>query len=244
MRILGHRGASCDRPENTIAAFVEAEAQGAEGVELDVMRCATGELVVCHDEWLDRLAGLHWNVWATPWHRLAQVDVGSTLGFAPARLPLLDDVFDALSTSAIINVELKCDTVDDYGLSLAVAGRIVERGLEDRVFLSSFNPWCLMRVASVFPALRRGFLLDPERRWFPQAWLLLPLTASTSVHPHASQVTTTRANQWHERGWEIVAWTVDEADEARRLRAMGVEYLITNRPGALRAALSDLPLGS
>ena len=88
MRILGHRGASADFPENTLEAFSGAIAQRADGVELDVMRCASGELVVCHDEWLDRLAGLHWEVLTTPWWKLKGVDVGSRLGFAPARIPL------------------------------------------------------------------------------------------------------------------------------------------------------------
>ena len=237
MQILGHRGASADFPENTIEAFLGAMEQGADGIELDVMRCSTGELVVTHDEWLDRLAGLHVEVRSTPWWKLKRIDVGSRLGFAPARLPLLDDVFDALPASAQINVELKCDTVDDGGLSVAVADRIIDRRISDRVFLSSFNPLCLVRVARHAPSLSRGFLIDPDRAWLPQAWFWLPVVALSSVHPYAAQITPERANIWHSRGWKIAAWTVDDAEEARRLRALGVEYLITNRPGALRAEL-------
>src|SRR5215218_8651774 len=75
--ILAHRGASADFPENTLEAFMGAVAQGADGVELDVMRCSTGELVVCHDERLDRLAGRDWWVHATPWWKLKRADVGS-----------------------------------------------------------------------------------------------------------------------------------------------------------------------
>lgn len=243
MQIFGHRGASADFPENTVEAFLGAMAQGADGVELDVMRCGSGELVVVHDEWLDRLAGLHLEVRVTPWWKLKRVDVGSRLGFAPAALPLLDEVFDALPTSAQINVELKCDTIDDGGLSVAVAQRVVDRRLSDRVFLSSFNPLCLVRVAQRHPHLARGFLLDPDRAWVPQAWFWLPVVALTSVHPHASQVTAARANRWHAQGWKIAAWTVDDVDEARRLRALGVEYLITNRPGAVRAGLRSRSRG-
>ncbi|MFZ5443619.1 MAG: glycerophosphodiester phosphodiesterase [Myxococcota bacterium] len=241
MRILGHRGASADFPENTLEAFRGAVAQRADGVELDVMKCATGELVVCHDEWLDRLAGLHWEVLTTPWRKLERVDVGSRLGFAPARLPLLDEVLDALPASMAINVELKCETIDDHGLSLDVAQRIVDRRLPERVFLSSFNPYCLVRVAHVFPHLRRGYLIDPDKAWAPQAWFWLPITALTSVHPHFSQATPERVNRWHQQGWEVAVWTVDDVDEARRLRAMGVEWVITNRPGALRDELRALP---
>lgn len=65
MLLLAHRGASADAPENTLAAFQEAVAQGADGVELDAMVCGSGEVVVCHDETLERLAGLPWEVRTT-----------------------------------------------------------------------------------------------------------------------------------------------------------------------------------
>jgi glycerophosphoryl diester phosphodiesterase len=238
MRIYGHRGASADRPENTLEAFLEAGRQGADGVELDVIRCGSGELVVCHDEHLDRLAGVSWDVRTTSWRRLQTLEVGTRLGFAPAKLPLLADVFAALPASLRINVELKCLTVDDHGLTDAVVDCIERAGMEGRVFLSSFNPWCLVRLARRAPTLRRGLLLDPEHAWLPQAWGWLPITSSTSVHPHHTACTSERVNRWHAVGWNVVAWTVDDVDDARKLRAMGVDAIITNRPGALRAELA------
>ncbi len=242
MRILGHRGASTDFAENTLPAFRAAIEQGADGVELDVMRCASGELVVCHDETLERLAGVSWDVRSTPWHTLRRADVGTRLGFAPAALVTLDEVFDGLPKSCLINVELKCDRVDDRGLAVEVGRFLEARDERSRVIVSSFNPLCLVRLARAFPGVRRGLLLDPARAWAPQAWWWLPVTANASVHPHASACTTARVNRWHERGWEVAAWTVDDAEDARRLRAMGVDWLITNRPGQLRAELdSGLP---
>ncbi|PZR08254.1 MAG: glycerophosphodiester phosphodiesterase [Archangium gephyra] len=240
MRILGHRGASADFPENTLEAFRGAVEQRADGVELDVMRCASGELVVCHDEWLDRLAGLRLEVLTTPWHRLQKVDVGSRLGFAPARIPLLHDVFDALPERAFVNVEIKCETLDDHGLSVAVGELLTSRKLNERVFVSSFNPLCLVRLAQSHPRLKRGLLIDPDKAWAPQAWFWLPVTAMTSVHPHYSQVSANRVNRWHAQGWEVAVWTVDDVTEAKRLRAMGVDWVITNRPGELRQKLKAL----
>lgn len=240
MRILGHRGASADFPENTLKAFRGAVEQRADGVELDVMRCASGELVVCHDEWLDRLAGLRLEVLTTPWHRLQKVDVGSRLGFAPARIPLLHDVFDALPERAFVNVEIKCETLDDHGLSAAVGELLTSRKLNERVFVSSFNPLCLVRLAQSHPRLKRGLLIDPDKAWAPQAWFWLPVTAMTSVHPHYSQVSANRVNRWHAQGWEVAVWTVDDVTEAKRLRAMGVDWVITNRPGELRQKLKAL----
>lgn len=216
-------------------------AQGADGVELDVMRCSSGELVVCHDEVLTRLAGVRWEVRSTPWWKLKNADVGSALGFAPSRIPLLSEVFEALPPTAFVNVELKCDVADDRGLSAAVAAYLLSLPNPERVFVSSFNPLCLVRFARRAPGLRRGFLIDPDRAWWPQVYGWLPVVAKTSVHPHHLAITPARVNGWHERGWEVAAWTVDDLDEARSLRAMGVEWLITNRPGEVRRALKGFP---
>jgi len=238
MQLYGHRGASADFPENTLEAFQGARAQGADGVELDVQRCASGELVVCHDETLSRVAGVPWAVVHTPWFKLRRLDVGTRLGFAPARLPLLEEVLEALPAPFAVNVELKCDAADDRGLSVEVGRLLAARGEGERVFVSSFNPLCLVRLAAAFPRRRRGLLLDPERAFWPQAFLAQPVVAGTSVHPHEGQCTPQRVARWRAQGLEVVAWTVDDAARARALEALGVAAVITNRPGALRAALS------
>jgi glycerophosphoryl diester phosphodiesterase len=237
MLLLAHRGASAEAPENTLAAFQEAVAQGADGVELDVMLCGSGEVVVCHDERLERLAGLPWAVRETSWWKLRRVDVGSRLGFAPAHIPLLEEVLDALPSHFLINLELKNERVDDGGLSVRVAELVRRHGLSERVVLSSFNPLCLIQVATAAPELRRGYLIDPEKRWAPRAYLVSPLVASHSVHPYHEACTPERVEAWRRRGLRVAAWTVDEPARARELEEMGVSYLITNRPGVLREAL-------
>jgi glycerophosphoryl diester phosphodiesterase len=229
MRILAHRGASADFPENTLEAFEGAVRQKAHGVELDVQRCASGELVVCHDEQLDRLAGLHWWVTATPYWKLKKADVGSSLGFDPARIPLLEEVFELLPGDMLVNVELKCDLLEDRGLTVETGRLITERGWEDRVLISSFNPLCLLRLATAFPQLKRGQLIDPDRSWLMQA-LWTPFTARESIHPHHKDVTEARVREWKAKGYEIAVWTVDDEAEAQRLEALGVDDLITNRP--------------
>jgi glycerophosphoryl diester phosphodiesterase len=237
MLLLAHRGASADAPENTLAAFQEAVAQGADGVELDAMVCGSGEVVVCHDEKLDRLAGLPWEVRTTSYWKLKGADVGSRLGFAPERIPLLEEVLDALPAHFLVNIELKCDHADDGGLSRKVAELVLRRKLEERVVLSSFNPLCLFRVAAVAPSLRRGFLIDPDKRWGPQAYVVTPLVSSHSVHPYSEQCTPERVEEWRRKGLRVAVWTVDDPRQARALEEMGVSYLITNKPRFIREAL-------
>lgn len=237
MLLLAHRGASADAPENTLAAFQEAVNQGADGVELDAMVCGSGEVVVCHDEVLDRLAGQPWEVRTTSWWKLRGADVGTRLGFAPARIPLLEEVLEALPAHFLVNIELKCDRFEDGGLATKVARLVAQRNMAERVVLSSFNPVCLFRAAAAAPSLRRGFLIDPDKRWAPQAHGVMPLVSSHSVHPHHGQCTPERVAAWRERGLRVAVWTVDEARRAREMREMGVSYLITNRPRAVREAL-------
>ncbi|NOK37037.1 glycerophosphodiester phosphodiesterase [Corallococcus exercitus] len=237
MLLLAHRGASADAPENTLEAFAEAVRQGADGVELDAMVCGSGEVVVCHDERLDRLAGQPWEVRTTPWWKLSRADVGTPLGFAPARIPLLEEVLDALPEHFLVNIELKCDRFDDGGLAAGVARLLGDRDLAGRVVVSSFNPLCLFRLAAVAPTLRRGFLIDPDKPWALQAYALSPLVSSHSVHPFHEACTPERVAAWRDAGLRVAAWTVDDPQRARELRDLGVSYLITNRPGRVREAL-------
>ena len=106
--VLGHRGASADAPENTLAAFRLARAQGADGVELDVWRCASGEVVVFHDEDTARISGVPLRVPDAPFPALRALDVGAHRGerFRGERIPRLEEVFEALP-GAVVNVELK-----------------------------------------------------------------------------------------------------------------------------------------
>ncbi len=237
MLLLAHRGASADAPENTLAAFTEAVRQGADGVELDAMVCGSGEVVVCHDEKLDRLARLPWEVRTTAWWKLQQADVGTPLGFGPAHIPLLEEVLDALPAHFLINIELKCRHLRDGGLSRKVAELVTRRGLAGRVVISSFNALCLFRIAATAPTLRRGLLINPDKPWGPRAYGLSPLVSSHSVHPHHTACTPEHMAAWAAAGLRVAAWTVDAPERARALEALGVSYLITNRPGVIRQAL-------
>ncbi|MHB8878697.1 MAG: glycerophosphodiester phosphodiesterase [Myxococcaceae bacterium] len=239
MLLLAHRGASAAAPENTLTAFREAVVQGADGVELDVRVCGSGELVVCHDPTLDRLAGLPWEVARTPWWKLRQADVGTRLGFAPERIPRLEEVFDALPAPLWVNVELKGEGLDGGGLAAKVARYLTSARLEGRVVVSSFNPFLLLRLAAACGSLRRGFLLNPEASFALHGGLIAPLVSSYSIHPHHSACTSPRVARWHRWGLVVAAWTVDDPKRALALRQMGVDLLITNRPGELRRALAE-----
>ncbi len=236
--VLGHRGASADAPENTIAAFRLAMEQGADGVELDVWRCASGEVVVVHDEDAARVAGVPLAVPDAPLAALRTLDVGAWKGerFRGARIPLLEEALEALP-GAVVNVELK-SRGRDVRLAEAAARVVLRAGAPARVVVSSFD-WRLLgafRVAA--PAVPAGLLFDGERPWRLRTWLALRLLAPSAVHPDRALATDGRVRGWAARGLAVNVWTVDDPAEAGRLAALGAAALITNVPGRVRDALA------
>lgn len=204
---------------------------------MDVQLCGSGEIVVCHDERLSRLAGVDWEVSHTPLWKLKRADVGSRLGFAPQRIPLLEEALLAMPAHFVINVEIKNQAMEDRGLSCRVGELICQLALEDRAIVSSFNPFCLWRLAASYPTVRRGLLIDPERSFLLQSEVLAPLVIPHSIHPFHEACTGERLASWGDRGWRVAAWTVDDVGRAKELRSSGVAYCITNRPGLLAAEL-------
>ena len=162
---------------------------------------------------------------------------GKAGGRAP--IPLLSQVLERLPRSASINVELKAERWSDSAVA-DVAGALLESGGHaEHVVVSSFQPLCLLRLALRFPGLRRGLLLDPDRPMSLQTGFYLPLLGRDAVHPAVERVDRVDVERWHRSGREVAVWTVDDPEQARRLREWGVDSCITNRPGALRAALTD-----
>jgi glycerophosphoryl diester phosphodiesterase len=236
--VLGHRGASADAPENTLAAFRLAIEQGADGVELDAWRCATGEVVVVHDEDLARVGGAPLRVPDSPLAALRAVDVGAWKGerFRGERIPLLSEVLEALP-GAIVNVELKSRGGRDLGLARAAAEAIWRAGAGGRVVVSSFD-WRLLaafRLAS--PDVAAGLLFEPTRAWRLATALAVRALRPAAVHPDLALATDARVRRWSGRGLAVNVWTVDDPAEAVRLARAGAAAVITNAPAAIAAAL-------
>jgi glycerophosphoryl diester phosphodiesterase len=237
-RVLGHRGASADAPENTLAAFRLARAQGADGVELDVWRCRSGEVVVVHDPDLRRVAGSPLRVERATLAELRAHDVGAWKGevFRGERIPTLSEALAALP-GAFVNVELKSEGGRDLRLARAAARAIEAAGAAGRVVVSSFDYRLLVAFRLAAPAVPVGLLFDAETPGRIATWLGLRLLGAAAVHPGRREVTAARAAAWRARGLDVNVWTVDDPEEARRLAALGAAAIITNVPALIRAAL-------
>ena len=233
-RLIAHRGVSARAPENSLEAFVQARDDGADGIELDVLAAASGEVIVFHDDDLARLGGRPERVRDLAWSTLRDVKL-----LSGARIPLLAEVLEA-SRPLLVNVELKADGRSPRGLAALVTrvAAIVEgTGSASRVLVSSFHPWAVALWQRRCPAVPAALLYEsgsalPLRRGWALRWLR-PFAA----HPEAVLCDRARVAALHDRGFRVHVWTVDAPEELRRLRALGVDGLITNDPAAARRVL-------
>ncbi len=217
-------------------AFALAARMGADGVELDVQRCGTGEVVVLHDESLGRTTGRAALIAETPWSVVRTLDAGSRKSprFAGARVPLLAEVL-AGTGELLLNIELKCDHADDRGLTAEVTRLIADASAGTRVLLSSFNPLCLFRARALAPRIARALLFEEAVAWPLRRAVTAPALGVAALHPQVSLATAAQVARWRRRGYSVAAWTVDDVERAAALWASGVAGIITNRPDRMRA---------
>lgn len=232
-RVWAHRGASAHATENTVAAFERAVADGADGVELDVMRCATGEVVVFHDDDLMRLAGRPAQIETLPWSELARVELpGGT------RIPTLEDALVACGDLRV-NVELKSRRPGrGAALAAGVARAIRAVAADDRVVVSSFDPLALVQLHAVAPHLPCAFLFEHAAARALRSRAVATLVGASAVHPEHVLCTPAYVAAWRAQGFAVNVWTVDDPDRLRALAAAGVDGVIANDPKAAKAALA------
>jgi len=234
--IIAHRGASAIETENTVPAFARARADGADGVELDVMTCATGEIVVFHDDDLARLGHRPERIDETPFAVLRATTVGKG-----GQIPTLDEVFEACGPDMLVNVELKIPDRSRAPLAPlvdAVAASIERARAAPRVLVSSFHPWAVRAWMRRMPGVPAGLLFErdaplPLRRAWAAAWL-----RPHALNPEFALCSADRVAGWHRRGYMVNVWTVDDPAALAACRRMGVDGVITNDPAHARAALT------
>lgn len=216
---VAHRGCAADYPENTLRALVESAARlGA--VEFDVRRCGSGELVVVHDERLDRLTGVDGRVAETPWEVLRELDVLGT----GEPIPSFEEVLDAVPSGTTLQVELKAvETAEPVATALAAA----DYGHDVRV--SSFLPAALSAFAATGVDVPTGYLFSGH----PGARLgLAERLDCANVHPHVDDcLRTDVVRAAGDRGFGVFAWGVDSPAAAEAVAATGVDGLTVDAAG-------------
>ncbi len=238
-KVIAHRGASAAAPENTLAAFVMAQQQGADGIELDVMLSKDGQLVVIHDDSVNRTTNGTGKVAEMTLADLKQLDAGSAkdIKFAGERIPTLAEVFETFAGKFFINIELKNYASMLDALPFKVMDLIRQYDVAGSVMISSFNPVNLTRFYRRMPEVPRGLLTMPGKSGaLLRGWLGRGFHYN-ALHPYFQDVDDQLMAMCKKHHHEVNVWTVDDAQEILRLSALGVHSLITNDPQRTRQIL-------
>jgi glycerophosphoryl diester phosphodiesterase len=236
-KIWAHRGSSAQFTENTISAFDQARADRADGIELDVHPCKSGEIICFHDHDLARLAGRPERVRDLTWDELKQVEL-----VGGERIPLLQEVLEA-TVGMDLDVEIKSPSFGRAGAHLPheVARIVGEMKATERVLVSCFDPIPLVQLHAKLPDVALAFLFHAGEPWpVRRAIGAGAVVGASALHPEAVLCTSERVKAWREDGYAINAWTVDEPDELRRLADVGVDGVFTNVPAAAAAVYDAL----
>ncbi len=239
---IAHRGASAYAPENTLAAFRLALEMGADGFELDAMLSADGHLVVIHDDTVDRTTDGRGPVRQKTLAELKTLDAGARFDarFAGERIPTLREALHlAAGNPAFVNVEIKTDSLKGDGLEEKLVALIRGYGLGERLLISSFNPFALWRMKRLAPDLPLALLYaENQRVYLRNRWFAF-LSRPDALNPSFRLATQEHVRWAKSKGYRLYVWTVDEEAEMRRLMALGVDGMITNKPDLLRRCVNS-----
>lgn len=225
--IWAHQGASRTKSPNTLDAFREAKAQGADGVELDVRRSRDGAMVIHHDAVLP------------DGRPIFETDVADL----PPHVPLLDAALDACD-GMVVNIEIKNVPVDidfdpDERMATAVANLVGELRKHDSVLVSCFSLDTIDRVRSLDPAIPTGYLASA--RWDQLEAMQRAIDhGHGAFHPMDPMVNADLVRRAHDAGLRVNTWTVDDPDRMRWLAdECGVDVIMTNVPDVAVQALRE-----
>ena len=229
-KIFAHRGASAHAPENTMAAFQLAAAQHADGIELDVMLSKDAEVVVIHDDTVDRTTNGTGRVREMTLSELKALDAGDG-----QEIPTLKEVIDEFGGKLLINIELKNLASLFDRLPILVAQLLQPYEFKEKLIISSFNPFNLVRFRRQLTGIDLGLLTTPHhaKNWL---WRMFRYDA---LHPYFEDVDRTLVAALHAQNRKVNVWTPDEPDDFRRLAALGVDSIITNYPQRAREVLES-----
>lgn len=238
--IIGHRGSCGEAPENTLAAFLLAERQGADMVELDVRLTRDGALVVFHDRRLGRTAPGWKRVNDVTLSRLRALDAGRWFSerFAGERIPTLQEVFHRLPVRLGVNVEVKTDGDRRRRTLLASALASLLRGERRRLLVSSFDHTFLTALHHRAPEIPIGTLYMAVRDLRRRPSVLARRTGASAFICSIAQLRKRFVRDAGDHGMAVLVYGVNTERQLRRAVRLGVDGVITDVPRTMRSLVT------
>lgn len=236
--VIAHRGGSKWAPENTMAAFAKSLKAGADGVELDIHRCKSGELVVIHDETLERTTDGSGYVKDKTWDELSKVSAGKWFGkdFENERLPLLKDVLNLADGKMIVNIEIKNAPIEYPGIEDDLASLLKEYKHPDKILISSFDHELIRRVHEKLPDIEVAFLDAGIVADVGEYATKIGAKAWNAGHSELRADAVSRA---HKSGLAVNVWTVNGNQKWDQAMEMQVDGIVTDDPAGLIGYLKE-----
>ena len=222
---IGHRGAMGYEPENTLLSFRKALDLGVDAIELDVYVCKTGELVVIHDDKIDRTTNGKGYVIEKTFDELRSLDAGKS-----EKIPTLSEVFDLINRKVKVNVELKGEGTAKP-VSDLIKHYIDNNGwMADDFIVSSFNHYELKKFGELSPNIKIGVLIVGIPLGFAE---FAEKLNAYSVNLCVEFINQEFVDDAHKRGMKVFVWTVNDFDEIKRIKSLGVDGIFSNFPDRL-----------
>jgi len=217
---ISHRGASAYEPENTLRAIKRALGYAVDMVEIDVRETKDGQIMVIHDETLERTTNGRGYVHQMTYSELRRLDAGKG-----ERIPTLQEVIDLVKGRVGLVVELK-----DPGTTDKVARILTENNFADQTLVTSFIHSEVKRIKELNPQLETGVIF----RSAPIKPSQLALDANANaLFPYYKYVTTRMIEDAHSNQLTVNVWTLDTREEIEYYVRMGVDGVATNKPDLL-----------
>lgn len=232
IKITSHRGNSISAPENTMYSIVSAVDELADYAEIDVQETKDGTVVLLHDPSLKRTTGVNKYIWELTYDEVLELDAGSWFSeeFADAKIPTLEEVLDYCKGRINLNIELKLNG-HNQDLETKVVSLIEQYGFERQCVITSATYESLVNVKKLNPNLKTGYIMSIVYGNFYDKKYIDFFSMKSSF------ITQRVVKEAHSRGKEIHAWTVNTKNEMDRLKNMGVDNIITDKPVKAREVL-------
>jgi glycerophosphoryl diester phosphodiesterase len=219
---IGHRGACGYEPENTLRSFEKALQLGVDMIELDVRICKSGDLVVIHDDKLERTTNGEGRVSEKWLYDLRKLDAGKG-----EKIPLLEEVLDLISGKAKVNIELKEENIANYVFEIIEKYIKGDKWSQDDFLISSFHLPALQEFDNLNPDIKTGLLTF----FLPKNLKKIVRKVNIhSVNPSATLINKNFIGDMKKKNTKVFVWTVNNPEDIQKMKLAGVDGIISDYP--------------
>ncbi|MDA0985646.1 MAG: glycerophosphodiester phosphodiesterase [Bacteroidetes bacterium] len=220
--VIGHRGARGHLAENTLPSIAKALELGVDGIEIDVFRCASGELVVFHDQTLEKLTNATGYIEQLDLDSIRNIEVLN--GFT---IPTLEEVLNLINGSVMLNIELKGSQTAILTDQMLQTFFEKETWSAEKILISSFDWEELKLFYEVNQKVPIAILTEDDPL---DALPIAKELNAVAINPNYKSLNKENLTKIHKKGLKIYPWTVNQPEEISALIALGVDGIITDFP--------------